>query len=287
MKFARILFSFLFFIYISLFSSTRNYITGNGFKACADFIVENDSVQFDPIIIPTKSIIYIETHGLAFFFEHIFPQIKSPIILITHNSDHPAPGKFVHYLNDERIIRWYGQNCDVIHPKFFPIPIGIANAKWVHGNTYIFDQVLDQLEAKKQKKSSRLYVNFSATNSMRPYLYSLFQDKPFVKMGSQKPLREYLLQMAHYRFVLSPFGNGLDCHRTWEALLVDSIPVVQTSTLDPLYEDLPVIIVQDWSQITPEFLQEQYYKLKQKKYLREKLFMDYWVKLIHDFRSSL
>ena len=31
---------------------------------------------------------------------------------------------------------------------------------------------------------------------------------------------EYLRTLGQHRFVLSPRGNGLDAHRTWEALMV-------------------------------------------------------------------
>ena len=43
---------------------------------------------------------------------------------------------------------------------------------------------------------------------------------------STKRLRvsEYLMALGRHRFVISPRGNGLDAHRTWETLLVGSIP---------------------------------------------------------------
>ena len=31
---------------------------------------------------------------------------------------------------------------------------------------------------------------------------------------------------ARAQFVLSPRGNGVDCHRTWDVLAVGAIPVV-------------------------------------------------------------
>ena len=59
---------------------------------------------------------------------------------------------------------------------------------------------------------------------------------------------------SKYAFVLSPHGNGLDCHRTWEALCLGCIPIVKTSAIDYLYEDLPVLIVKEWFDITKEIL---------------------------------
>jgi hypothetical protein len=45
-------------------------------------------------------------------------------------------------------------------------------------------------------------------------------------------VEEYLFGMQQYKFVLSPVGNGEDTHRTWEALLAGSIPIVESSVRD-------------------------------------------------------
>lgn len=57
-----------------------------------------------------------------------------------------------------------------------------------------------------------------------------------------------------YRFVLSPPGNGYECHRTYEAMILGAIPIVQLHhernmrpTVAKLYEDLPVVFVEDFS----------------------------------------
>ena len=60
--------------------------------------------------------------------------------------------------------------------------------------------------------------------------------------------------MSLTAFTLSPRGGGLDCHRTWEALVLGSVPVVKSSPLDPLYAGLPVLVVGDWTELTVERL---------------------------------
>ena len=62
-------------------------------------------------------------------------------------------------------------------------------------------------------------------------------------------------RQVHYAFVISPFGSGLDCHRTWEALALGCIPIVRSSAMDPLFDRLPVPIVKDWADVTRDFLQ--------------------------------
>eukprot|EP00581_Thalassiosira_minuscula_P011257 CAMPEP_0183725922 /NCGR_PEP_ID=MMETSP0737-20130205/21903_1 /TAXON_ID=385413 /ORGANISM="Thalassiosira miniscula, Strain CCMP1093" /LENGTH=356 /DNA_ID=CAMNT_0025957093 /DNA_START=32 /DNA_END=1099 /DNA_ORIENTATION=- len=67
-------------------------------------------------------------------------------------------------------------------------------------------------------------------------------------------IREVYDLSLQYKFMLSPRGVGLDCYRTWEALYLGMIPVVKTSTLDSMYQGLPVLIVDEWSDLTPELL---------------------------------
>ena len=92
---------------------------------------------------------------------------------------------------------------------------------------------------------------------------------------------------SEFIFSLSLFGNGMDCHRTWEALLASTIVIVQTSPLDLLYKnhDLPVVIIDSWEDINQTMLEYWYKKYKDKVYLknketRYKLTNDYWVKYV-------
>ena len=61
---------------------------------------------------------------------------------------------------------------------------------------------------------------------------------------------DYFTGLKENRFVISPDGNGLDTHATWEALLAGCIPIVPKSPLDPLFEVLPVWLIESWSDVT-------------------------------------
>ncbi|UJR25585.1 hypothetical protein I4U23_006929 [Adineta vaga] len=89
-----------------------------------------------------------------------------------------------------------------------------------------------------------------------------------------------------YAFWLSPRGGGLDCHRTWEALYLDIIPIVWNSSLNILYENLPVLIINDHKELNESFLYEKLREMSGKKlsnkkiYHFEKLRHAYWRRLI-------
>jgi hypothetical protein len=88
------------------------------------------------------------------------------------------------------------------------------------------------------------------------------------------------MRQCEFAFVLSPHGNGLDCHRTWEALVLGCIPIVKTSKIDKLYEELPVLIVNDWSDISYHLLETTVNDFSNKKFNYEKLMLSYWINKI-------
>ena len=78
----------------------------------------------------------------------------------------------------------------------------------------------------------------------------------------------------------SPCGNGDDCHRTWEALLLGCIPIVEKSPVNELFIDLPVICIENWGILTRSFLQKKVRELQKRPFNQEKLYADYWFNCI-------
>jgi len=84
---------------------------------------------------------------------------------------------------------------------------------------------------------------------------------------------------------------GLDCHRTWELFLAGVILILKTSSLDQMYlqNDLPVIILNDWSELNnlTEDKLNQYLKENEEKRSFEnilsKLTFSYWVSRQYKF----
>ena len=91
---------------------------------------------------------------------------------------------------------------------------------------------------------------------------------------------------TEFAFVVSPFGQDYECIRTWEALCLGCIVILKTSPLDPIYSDLPVLIINDWSEITQPFLESaiETFKVKHQngKFNYEKLTKKYWSLLIQE-----
>lgn len=286
---------FLFFLFALLGSvnvfgaqnrkSSAPYVSGDTFRAYADFVIDETKIRFSPSSVKPGNTIFLKTDYLERFFKELHPLIRHPYILITHNSDDPAPGAFAHMLDDPKLIAWFAQNVEnCTHPKLHPIPIGIANQYWPHGNPAVFSKVREDL--KRHARSSTLYMNFSVSTHLqeRSLVHNAFIDKPFCVSSAPKKLDAYLSDLTMSKFVLSPRGNGLDCHRTWEALYMGAIPIVRSSSLDAMYEGLPVIIVNDWSEVTLPFLEKKYAEMQEQTFQSDRMFCDYWFKLIDSYK---
>ena len=72
--------------------------------------------------------------------------------------------------------------------------------------------------------------------------------------------------------------------------MLGCIPIVRTSALDHLYEDLPILIVKEWSDINEELLEKVINDFKEKhekgKFNYDKILLKYWVDKIHNHSHS-
>ena len=85
-----------------------------------------------------------------------------------------------------------------------------------------------------------------------------FSACPLSRMRSllqaRVPLEEFNRQIIGSRFVASPGGNGLDTYRTWQALYLGRVPIVDTAMRPDIFADLPVLVVDDWTKVVPHVL---------------------------------
>ena len=152
-----------------------------------------------------------------------------------------------------------------------------------HGNL----RVLQAVQEAHLPKTQLAYMNITIQSySLERWdVFKQFARAPFCYRTGKKPFRDYLLDMARCKFVIAPRGAGLDTYRLWEALYLDCIPVVKTSSLDILYEDLPILIVQDWKEVTEEFLNQKYEEFRRTPFNMEKTTLEYWTKWIDSYKT--
>ena len=184
--------------------------------------------------------------------------------LVTHNSDLNVSNQEIDFVLNlfPNIDTWYTQNLLVEHDKIKAIPIGIANPKWSHGNQDRFRNI----QSKKIYKFQHVYVNFNISTNPRArqecldkigFPYNLQLQKNYPDASSIKDhnnfvestQEQYLKEISASYFTVSPIGNGVDCHKTWESIYMKSVPIVTRWHGVEKFKQLgiPILIIDDWS----------------------------------------
>jgi hypothetical protein len=172
-------------------------------------------------------------------------------VLVTHNSDYPVDERHRRVLRSPRIRAWLATNVALRHRKLVPVPLGIANPGWEHGDT----GALRAAQAGAERKEVLVDVSFSLETNPDERRRCL--EASGLTPAPRVSHREYLQRLAASYFCLAPPGYGRDTHRTWEALYLRTVPIVRRSALTDEYRDLPWLVLDDWSQLrslelTPE-----------------------------------
>jgi hypothetical protein len=273
-------------------SPYKYHISGDGFKKLAKHQMDmpaDGSYRFTnikPRSVKKGDAIFVKPDRMDGFAKNYknFRRVMEPFILITHNSDTSMPGAWAHLLDDPKLIAWLATNPDRLHPKLICIPSGLSNTT-LQGNSNKEKLITNAWESQiGTTRKYLIYINLSSsTNISRSGAINTLKkgiNNKKILFSKRKAFEDYLMDISQSEFILSPPGNGLDCHRTWEALYMGAIPIVISSTLDPVFKDLPVVIVDSWNQITEQFLLEKKEEFSKRKFNINKLYMPYWEELI-------
>jgi hypothetical protein len=239
------------------------------------------AMRFDPARfarVKDGDLVWVRQIALPQFLDEALPLIKARFALVTGDEDWAIPSGFKRsheLLTDPRVALWFTQNYDGTdkNDKLLPLPIGldfhtISNTrKWGHWPATPAAQEAELLDLCRTalpnaQRMLRVHADFHFNKHKhqvwgddRAAVQRALACNPDVQFQTRKVRRiELWREKTRYAFVVSPHGNGLDCHRTWESLVLGNIVIVKRSSLDPLYEGLPVVIVDDWQQITHENL---------------------------------
>lgn len=281
--------------------SSRGLLKSCNVKSATPYSTISETINYDFSQLREGDTLYICNSAIPFFREHVFPTIQVAFRLVSGDCDKSCPTElfannaaFLEFINDLRIIVWFSQNCiEHAHPKLHPLPIG-QDYHTMNGPNFwgppmtpleqeaCIDNIRDRAPALAHRKCmAHANFHFSMTTKYAYDRYDALNQIP-KELVYYEPARcdrlDTWITQSEYAFVISPHGNGLDCHRTWEALALGCIPIMKTSALDPMFKGLPVLIVNEWSAVTPELLyktQKEY--VERTDWQMEKLTLAYWV----------
>lgn len=214
--------------------------------------------------------LFLYTHDFDEFADAVWPRLATPpSILVTHNSDGEVYTRHAEWLDHEGIgVRyWLAQNVTVAHPRLHPVPIGVANSMWPHGNLRSFARAMRRAQRRRRAPGS-LFAHFdasthparaAASDALRAHFPAQSVDP-----APSLPWRRYLRRLGEHQFSACPRGNGIDTHRVWESLYLGAIPVVERTVLSEHWTScgLPMVLIDDWTEVTPDRLRHEAEVLK-------------------------
>lgn len=287
-----------------------HYISSMGFRKSADVYslhsCENmDGYKFDKL--KQGNILYIKTDVLYKFSKMVNDVIQvDGIVLISGSSDYTTPDdifttqdEFIQFVENPKILHWFVENCVYKHNKITNFPIGLdyhtiytCPIYWSAQKTPIeqeseLQEIILQAVPFHQREfaiySNCHFLTWTKFGGDRKIAIETIPPELLILENSPIERIETWKKQIKYAFVLSPHGNGLDCHRTWEALILGCIPIVKTSAIDVLYDDLPVVIVNNWSEITRDFLMGVIEDFKGRTFAYKKLTLEYWMEKMREW----
>ncbi|WPT12838.1 hypothetical protein PSENEW3_00002679 [Picochlorum sp. SENEW3] len=263
--------------------------------------------------------VFVRTEHLGDFHQKIMPCLAEPIVLLSGDSDKTVPRQLdprfnfkcinetaweqLHQAENEMIIHHFAENLDTAGPKVTPLPLGM------NPHEYSPEHILDIVA---QHKALSPYHNHDAetivshkrgmlrvVDTSRPHsddrilVRRLCESWEFCDPKSELPRGDaYLFTLMDYSFLLCPHGGGLDpSPKAWEAIALGVIPIIKKYNDDSAYRQLPVVLVDEWSEdsITEEKLAEwkrrlhPYYSTPEGRLeVLYRLSMEYWWKHVEN-----
>lgn len=268
--------------------SSHPYISGDSFRKVSNHVLDDISnVNFNKI--KNDDLIFIKSDYINLFFEKLKTNLKKDIKfkIITHNSDIEIEKSFNKLIKNYKIT-WFAQNLSFSNKtdgRFFPVPIGLENRNYLkNGKLSHFKKINS-----RQDKICKIFCSFNfSTNTSRIKIYNSIKDHDLLYFKKFQTHKEFINELSLYKYNICPPGNGLDTHRFWESLMVNTIPIVKKSDFinNFLEFDIPMLILDEWEDLYDysetylnDFYNNNFQLLRKKDYL----YLNFWINKINSY----
>jgi len=242
-----------------------------------------NTLDFDKINKTNTPLIIIKPSMLKTFVDYYLPLLKTKAILIFTDSMYFSSCNTVYnyrdFMSNPNIKHTFAENWwnkkgspfDINKLTYLPIgPEGKISLSGKEKDLVELSKSTEQSVNKPLKVLSNAHLSqyrrpASGHYNQRNEYHNVLKNNTLVDFWSKgKPNGETWKEHRKYAFEISPTGNGLDCHRFYEAILLNTIPIVKDGPLTPLYKQFGCVIVKDWNEITLENLQKWKYNVLDK-----------------------
>ena len=203
--------------------------------------------------------------------------------VIVHNADLPVSDEARKAFSDA-CTHLFATNVRSFGPYIHTLPIGIENLYLRNNGTmHYYYSCNENLNMVSQIKRIPVLVSFSpGSNHIERNRVLYICEKRGHRNILYKDLRKYRSALKEAMFVISPPGNGIDCHRTWEAIYHKAVPVVERPNyLYPKHIDLPIHVCESYDEFLSTDMTELillYKQITTRTY--PAVYSDWWFELI-------
>jgi len=247
----------------------------------ADILIERGQPR-------AASSIYCKVDHLIGLFDHI-RKVRNRMVLVSSESDRPITTEFLEGCPPQ-IAHWFSTNIQTADERLSALPLGLANS---YCGITLKAPLIAANSRPIAERSRWLYVNFRTNSNpavREPVMHqfrNMRNENWITVQEAGLGFEAFLEEMTSHRFVLCPPGNGIDTHRLWEALYSRTIPVAIAGPAMDAFRDLPILFLEDFRQLTRDFLAGEYERIKSSKWNWQKLFLPWWRDRIHEQREKL
>lgn len=231
------------------------FISGDTFRELSDLVY--DGTNASKMLSTDPQIVFcpVESCGsLADSLASINTSAQTRSSLIVHNGD-VIPDVEVFRVLYRFFSRIFSVNLSPLHEHLgvIPIPQGLENlAVDRSGRAGDYPRPFERsdLLLPWDRRPIEVFASFrvGTNEAIRLPLRQLIKDSCVNWLEPCDNQDVYLRRLRASQFVISPRGNGPDCHRTWEAIYWGCVPVIERGTLPAVLTDsLPILVVESFA----------------------------------------
>jgi len=209
--------------------------------------------------------------NLVYFHDKILPLLKHPFVIVIAGEDVTIPqqvdprwrrfsqkeqSKIISIFEHTLCRAAFVENLDAFSPmvplNVRPLPLGVVKSMSpLHISDFKrFDRANNILSRPLKVTDFNRVRNgrgpWQTRNQVRKLCQTTWKSFALVQSG---PHSKFLTEVAKYPFTLCVQGGGLNpCPKVWESILVGTIPIIKNNPMAPAFKDLPVVIVDNWTQ---------------------------------------
>lgn len=213
--------------------------------------IDIDFLLYSKINIDNPKYIYVCSKQLSKLYG-VIDCFKNPFVLISHNEDENIDEKFLTLVDNSKIIKLYCQNPIINHEKIHFLPIGIANSHWPHGNVDIIRKILTEpyssgrISHTDDVNDIYFFFTINTNQAVRADCCNKLLGKG-LRWDRARDYEDYLRTLRDHKYAICPEGNGVDCHRLWECILLGVIPIIKNGAFSQILKEYyKIVILDDW-----------------------------------------